>query len=65
MSDQITARTIGDEWLASKGTALLRVPSAIGLETFNVLLNPKHAEAGRVQVLWSEKYPWDARLRRR
>jgi RES domain-containing protein len=63
MSDQITARTIGDEWLASKGTALLRVPSAIGLETFNVLLNPKHA--GRVQVLWSEKYPWDAQLLRR
>lgn len=65
MSDQITTRTIGDEWLASKGTALLRVPSAILPETFNILLNPEHAEAGCVQVLWSEQYPWDARHLRR
>lgn len=64
-SDQIATRTVGDEWLASKSTALLRVPSAIVPETFNVLLNPEHAEAGRIRVLWSEEYPWDARLLRR
>jgi RES domain-containing protein len=62
ISDQITARTVGDEWLASKITALLRVPSVIVPETFNVLLNPEHADAARVQVLWHEEYPWDARL---
>jgi len=28
-------------------------------------LNPEHAEAGRIQVLWHEEYPWDARLLRR
>lgn len=63
ISDQITTRTVGDEWLGAKGSVLLRVPSAIVPETFNVLLNPEHAEAGRIQVLWSEEYPWDARLR--
>src|SRR6266571_6222179 len=36
--DVISTRTIGDEWLASKNTLLLRVPSAIVPETFNVLL---------------------------
>jgi len=65
ISDQITTRTAGDEWLASKSAVLLRVPSVIVPETFNVLLNPKHAEAGRIQVLWHEEYPWDARLLRR
>ena len=65
ISDQIATRTVGDEWIASKGTVLLRVPSAIVPETFNVLLNPEHAEAGRIQVLWSEEYPWDTRLLRR
>ncbi len=63
--DQVTTRTVGDEWLASKNTVLLRVPSVIVPETFNVLLNPAHAEAGRIQVLWHEEYPWYARLLRR
>ena len=35
---------------------------AIVPETFNVLLNPEHPDAGRLQVLWHEQYPWDARL---
>jgi RES domain-containing protein len=60
--DQIATRTIGDKWLASNSTAMLRVPSAIVPETFNVLLNPEHADAARVQILWHAEYPWDERL---
>ncbi len=55
-------RTIGDEWLASRKTALLRVPSAIVPETFNVLLNPEHRDARRIKVLSHQRYPWDERL---
>lgn len=62
ISDQITTRTLGDEWLASKTTVLLRVPSVIVPETFNVLLNPEHNEADQIHLLWHEEYPWDARL---
>jgi len=58
----VATRTIGDEWLALKSSALLRVPSAIVPETFNLLLNPEHAHGARVQVLWHEEYPWDNRL---
>jgi len=64
-SDQISTRTVGDEWLASQATVLLRVPSVIVPETFNVLLNPQQAEAGRIRALWSEEYTWNARLFRR
>jgi RES domain-containing protein len=60
--NQITTRTIGDEWLALGKSLLLKVPSAILPETFNVLMNPAHPEAAGVRVLWHEKYPWDARL---
>ena len=60
--DEIATRTIGDEWLASRTTAVLRVPSAIVPETFNALLNPEHADAERVRVLWHAEYPWDERL---
>jgi len=62
VGDVILTRTIGDEWLTSHSTVLLRVPSAIVPETFNVLLNPEHPDAGRLRVLWHEQYPWDARL---
>ena len=60
--DAIETRTIGDEWLGSKSSLLLRVPSAIVPETSNLLLNPEHPEAGQVRVIWHEEYPWDARL---
>jgi RES domain-containing protein len=60
--DPITTRTMGDEWLGSKNSAMLRVPSAIVPETFNILLNPEHTDAAQVQVLWHSEYPWDERL---
>jgi RES domain-containing protein len=61
--DELTiTRTIGDKWLASRKTALLRVPSVIVPETFNVLLNPEHPAARRIKILPYQKYPWDKRL---
>jgi RES domain-containing protein len=61
-SDVVATRTVGDEWLAAGKAALLRVPSAIVPETFNILLNPQHADVRRIKVLWHEEYPWDSRL---
>jgi RES domain-containing protein len=58
----IATRTMGDEWLALKSSALLRVPSAILPETSNVLLNPEYLNASRVKVLWHAEHPWDTRL---
>ncbi len=60
--NETAARSVGDEWLASGTHALLRVPSAILPETFNVLLNPGHPHAAQVKVLWCQEYPWDRRL---
>lgn len=62
MRNLILTRTMGDEWLISLSTALLRVPSVIVPETFNLLLNPAHPQASRVRVLWHAEYPWDDRL---
>lgn len=55
----------GDEWLALGSTALLRVPSAITPETWNWMLNPRHADAAKVRVLHAEKHAYDLRLFRR
>ena len=62
VSDETLTRTVGDQWLASKRSALLRVPSAIAPETFNVLLNSAHEEARRLKIVSHTEYPWDLRL---
>jgi RES domain-containing protein len=55
-------RGVGDKWLASGESALLEVPSAILPETSNWLLNPLHADAGRVRVVWTQAHPYDRRF---
>jgi RES domain-containing protein len=60
--DLLATRTLGDEWLRSRDTILLRVPSAIVPETCNLLLNPRHADAARIRVIFHRDYPWDKRL---
>jgi len=61
-NDETLTRTVGDQWLASKRTALLRVPSAIIPETFNLLLNSAHEEARRLKIVSHRQFPWDLRL---
>ncbi len=60
--DSSITREIGDQWLAAQETALLRVPSVIAPETFNVLLNPEHTDSRLLKVVGHNKYPWDHRL---
>ena len=57
-------RRVGDEWLASGRTALLRVPSAIVPATWNVLINPQHAESAAIRIVRVQEQTVDARLRR-
>jgi RES domain-containing protein len=53
-------RRLGDAWLTAKETALARVPSAIVPRTWNLLLNPAHPNATRVQIesVIQEKFDW-------
>ena len=55
--DLLATRSLGDEWLRSRATALLRVPSAIVPETFNLLLNPLHPDTALLRVLSHRDYP--------
>jgi len=60
--DLVLTRSLGDEWLTARQSALLEVPSAILPETFNLLLNPRHADAQRIAVLWHQPFPYDRRF---
>lgn len=56
------SRQIGDEWLASRRSALLVVPSAPSPESCNYLLNPLHPDAKGLQIEWSQWVEYDKRL---
>jgi RES domain-containing protein len=62
MSQLEVTRQIGDTWLQKKRSALLFVPSAIVPETSNLLLNPHHADAARLQTVWHQRFQLDPRL---
>jgi RES domain-containing protein len=55
-------RPIGDGWLAAGSTALLSVPSAVVEVERNLLLNPRHRDAGSVAVADITPFGWDERL---
>jgi RES domain-containing protein len=55
-------RPFGDAWLRAASVALLSVPSAIVEVERNVLVNPRHTDAGRVRLDEVVPFPWDRRL---
>ncbi|MEH6348417.1 MAG: RES family NAD+ phosphorylase [Bermanella sp.] len=55
-------RTIGDEWLTSSSSLLLKVPSIIVPNSYNYLFNPRHPEAKNAVIKLATKHPYDPRL---
>ena len=55
-------KDMGDAWLRAGRTLALQVPSAPIPEEVNVLLNPKHPGASRVQVVKERPFFFDPRL---
>jgi RES domain-containing protein len=63
--DLATTRKIGDEWLASGRSLLLRVPSALAPLTSNWLINPRHEDVATARIARAIRFPPDERLLRR
>ena len=55
-------RAWGDRWLREGETAVLVVRSVLVRETYNVIINPRHADAARIKRLAVMTYPLDSRL---
>ncbi len=55
-------RAIGDGWLARGLGLLLRAPSVVIPEEFNVMLNPAHARMRDVAIISSRRFRFDPRL---
>lgn len=53
---------IGTEWAVEKKDLLLRVPSAVVPEEFNILINPLHPDIKLVKISQVEDFVYDNRL---
>lgn len=58
-----STQALGDGWIRSGASAVLRVPSVLIPQEHNYLLNPKHAEFGKVRVSVPERFAFDSRLK--
>lgn len=56
-------RRFGDAWAAGLRSFGLRVPSAVIPSEWNLLLNPRHPDAGELQIVKEAPFALDARLR--
>ncbi len=57
------SRKVGDDWLGSLNSAILRVPSALMPTATNYLMNPLHPDARRISIIKSTEFPFDQRLK--
>lgn len=56
---------IGDQWVAARTSAVLRVPSALVPEEHNFLLNPNHQDFSKLQIGKPSSFRFDPRLKGR
>jgi len=54
--------SIGTDWLKSKSSLLLDIPSAVLAEEVNVLINPLHRDMQHVRIAAIKKFSFDPRL---
>jgi len=53
---------LGTRWVKSNKSLLLRVPSAVVEQEYNILINPLHSDMGKVVLQGVEKFEFDKRL---
>ena len=57
-----TTAAVGDNWVRSGISAVLKVPSAVVPEEFNYVLNPAHPDFGRISIGKPRVFKADPRL---
>ena len=54
--------SIGTDWLKSKSSLLLEIPSAVLAQEVNILINPLHNDMQYVRIAKIEEFSFDPRL---
>ena len=53
---------IGEQWIRDNQTLLLKVPSSIVKNEWNILINPKHKQFNKIKLIDTEPVLFDSRL---
>lgn len=53
---------IGEKWIRNNKTLLLKVPSSVVKNEWNILINPKHELFSEIKITGIELYNFDERL---
>jgi len=61
-ADAITARDLGDEWIRSRSSLAMMVPSVPIRAEWNVLLNPLHPAIALIEIDPPQPFHFDARM---
>jgi RES domain-containing protein len=61
-ADPVAFTQIGDDWLDSKATAVLEVPSVLVPRQKNYLINPDHPLFDAISIIESNPFAFDSRL---
>ena len=61
---QAITSKMGDEWVRSGESSVLKVPSAIIPEENNYIINPAHPDSSRIKLEGVEEFMFDGRLSR-
>ena len=64
LPESAAARHLGDRWIERGASVAMLVPSVILPAEKNVLINPVHADFGRIRILPVEPFTFDRRLLR-
>jgi RES domain-containing protein len=58
----VSTQAVGDQFIVENKFVALRVPSAVTQGDFNLLINPSHPGFPRIQIVRTEKFPFDRRI---
>ena len=56
-------RVFGNKWINSHDSAVLKVPSAIVKNEFNILINPLHKDFQKIKQIDNEPFFFDPRIK--
>ena len=59
----VYTRSLGDEWLESRRSLALAVPSIVLPDSTNFILNPLHPRSAELSIVAQRPFKFDARLR--
>lgn len=57
-----STQKLGNDWLKSKESLVLKVPSVVVQREFNCLINPQHEDFLAVKIIGNEPFVFDKRL---